>query len=184
MLVVRMRFSLNKRVWTVFLKVEKHWDTLFTPQCTDSYVNPKSKLLWTNTLCVGLATPMILASEVHDFCMKFRLILRPEVESNQNAIKLVFSSASARWHEKRKIKIHLHQVRGVMRGAMGGTTSRAPTMGAPNHCGGDENPNNVTNTFLNTVNLLPKEFMFEHGGAKLASCPGRHLTSLSPLHQV
>jgi len=36
------------------------------------------------------------------------------------------------------------------------------------------------NTFFNTVNLLPKELRLEHGGAKLASCPGRHLTSLRP----
>ena len=30
------------------------------------------------------------------------------------------------------------------------------------------------------MNLLPKDVRFEHGGAKLASCPGRHLTSLRP----
>jgi len=41
-------------------------------------------------------------------------------------------------------------------------------------------PNNAANTFLNTMNLLPKDVRFEHGGAKLASCPGRHLTSLRP----
>jgi len=39
-------------------------------------------------------------------------------------------------------------------------------------------PKNVTSTFFNTVNLLPKELRFQHGAAKLASCPGRHLTSL------
>jgi len=38
----------------------------------------------------------------------------------------------------------------------------------------------LTSTFFNTVNLLPKDFMFEHWGAKLASCPARHLTSLRP----
>jgi len=38
----------------------------------------------------------------------------------------------------------------------------------------------ITNTFFNTANLLPKDLRFEHGGAKLASCPGRHLTSLRP----
>jgi len=32
--------------------------------------------------------------------------------------------------------------------------------------------NNVTCTFFNTVNLLPKDLRFEHGDAKLASCPG------------
>jgi len=31
-----------------------------------------------------------------------------------------------------------------------------------------------------TVRLLPKDLRFEHGGAKLASCPRRHLTSLRP----
>jgi len=34
--------------------------------------------------------------------------------------------------------------------------------------------------FLQHVHLLPKELSFEHGGAKPASCPGRHLTSLRP----
>ena len=38
----------------------------------------------------------------------------------------------------------------------------------------------LTSTFFNTVNLLPKERRFDHGGAKLALCPGRHLTSLYP----
>jgi len=60
-------------------------------------------------------------------------------------------------------------------------------MGAPNHYGGAESlrgvlksPNNVASTFFNTVNLLPKDHRFEHRGAKLASCLGRHLTSLRP----
>ena len=30
------------------------------------------------------------------------------------------------------------------------------------------------------AHLLPKDLRFEHGGAKLVSCPGRHLTSLHP----
>jgi len=38
--------------------------------------------------------------------------------------------------------------------------------------------NNVASTFFNIVHLLPKGLRSEHGGAKLASCPGRHLTSL------
>jgi len=51
-------------------------------------------------------------------------------------------------------------------------------MGAENHCGGRQKvpTNNVTSTF-NTMHLLPKDLNFEHGGAKLASCPGRNLTS-------
>ena len=32
----------------------------------------------------------------------------------------------------------------------------------------------------NTVNFLPKDLRFEHGGAKLASCPGCRPTSLRP----
>ena len=54
-------------------------------------------------------------------------------------------------------------------------------MGVQNHCGDAEwlrrapkSPNNLTSTFFNTVRLLPKDLRFEHGGAKLASCPGRH----------
>jgi len=34
--------------------------------------------------------------------------------------------------------------------------------------------------FFKTVHLLPKDLRFEHGGAKLVSCPKRHLTSLRP----
>jgi len=54
-------------------------------------------------------------------------------------------------------------------------------MVAPNDCEGAEKSNNITNTFFNTVHLVPKDLGFEHeGGAKLASCPERHLTSLRP----
>jgi len=74
---------------------------------------------------------------------------------------------------------------GVTRGAQ--FHGRQFTMGALNHCWGAEllreapkSPNTITSTFFNTVNLLPKELRFEHGGAKLASCPGRHLTSVHP----
>ena len=31
-----------------------------------------------------------------------------------------------------------------------------------------------------TAYLFPKDLRFEHGGTKLVSCPGRHLTSLRP----
>jgi len=47
-------------------------------------------------------------------------------------------------------------------------------MGAP------KSPNNVTSTFFNAVRLLQRDLRFESGGAKLASWPGRHLTSLRP----
>jgi len=46
--------------------------------------------------------------------------------------------------------------------------------------GTPKSPNNVTSTFYNTVYLLPKGLRFQHGGAKLASCPWHHLTSLHP----
>jgi len=77
--------------------------------------------------------------------------------------------------------------RGVMKG-QGGANTRGP-----NHSGGADilrgrrmiagtpkNANNVTRTFFNTVHLLPEVLRFENGGAKLASCPGRNLTSLHP----
>ena len=35
-------------------------------------------------------------------------------------------------------------------------------------------------TFFNTVHFLQKDLRFEHGGAKPASCPGRHLTLYAP----
>ena len=47
-----------------------------------------------------------------------------------------------------------------------------------------KSPNNVTWTFFNTVNLLPKDLRFEHGGTNLASCPGRHLTLLRPWNSI
>jgi len=55
---------------------------------------------------------------------------------------------------------------------------RRITMGAPNHCGWRRNVS--TSTFFNTVLKLLKDLRFEHGGAKLASYPGRHLTLLRP----
>jgi len=69
----------------------------------------------------------------------------------------------------------LCHIRGITNGDKGDTIPRAP-----NHYGAPKSPNNVTSTVFNTVHLLPKDRRFEHGGAKLASCPGRHLTSLRP----
>ena len=79
--------------------------------------------------------------------------------------------------------------RGVIRGRGGNgcTISLAPNhYGAPCHCGGTEKSQHCyfTNTFFNTVHLLPKELRFEHGGFNLASWPGRHLTSLYPCSQI
>ena len=69
-----------------------------------------------------------------------------------------------------------------MRGERGGAIPRAPSHygGAKRLQGAPKSPNNVTSAFFNTVNLLPNNLRFEHGGAKLASCPGRHLASLRP----
>ena len=55
---------------------------------------------------------------------------------------------------------------------------------APNHWVPPKSPNNVTNFFFNTVHLLPKDLKFEHGGAKLVSCPRRNLTSVRPFVTV
>jgi len=79
-------------------------------------------------------------------------------------------------------------IRGVTKGGKGSATHRAPNhyggakslWGRRMTAGGAESPNNVTSTFFNTVHFLPKDLRFEPGGAKLASCPGRHLTSLRP----
>jgi len=40
--------------------------------------------------------------------------------------------------------------------------------------------NAISNFFKSTVHLLTKDLRFEHGGVKLVSCLGRHLTSLHP----
>jgi len=40
--------------------------------------------------------------------------------------------------------------------------------------------NNVACTSFSTAHLLAKHLRFEHGIAKLVSCPGRHLTSVRP----
>jgi len=52
--------------------------------------------------------------------------------------------------------------------------------GAESLRGLPKSSNNVASTFFNAADLLPKGLIFEHGGAILASCPGRHLTSLRP----
>jgi len=59
---------------------------------------------------------------------------------------------------------------GVTRGCMWGTIPRAPNhyWGAEWLRGESKSPDNVTSTFFNTVNLLPKDLRFNHGGGKLA----------------
>jgi len=46
----------------------------------------------------------------------------------------------------------------------------------PNQLGAPKSPDNVVSTFFNAVHLLPKDLTIEYWGAKLVSCPGRHLT--------
>jgi len=65
-----------------------------------------------------------------------------------------------------------------MRNDRGATGTQFPGRRIP--MGTPKSPNNVTSTFFNTVHLVPKDLRFEHGGVKLASCPGRHLISLRP----
>ena len=73
-------------------------------------------------------------------------------------------------------------------GGKGGTIPRAPDhhgraeslRGRQTSPGDVENPNKFTSTFYNTVHFLPEDLRFEHGDAKRAYCPGRHLTSLHP----
>jgi len=61
-------------------------------------------------------------------------------------------------------------VRRVTRGA-----KRAQFPGRRITMGGRKSPNNVASTFFNTLYWFPKDIRSEHGDAKLASCPGRHL---------
>jgi len=62
------------------------------------------------------------------------------------------------------------------RGNEGGKGSTIP--GAPNQYEGRRKFQQYHMCFLHAIHLLPKDLRFEHGGAKVASCPGRHLTSL------
>ena len=77
----------------------------------------------------------------------------------------------------------VNSYRGVTRGK-GGTIPRAPNhyRGAKS-LRGRRKVQKMSQVYLdisNTVNLLPKELRVEHGGTKLASCPGRHLPSSRP----
>ena len=77
----------------------------------------------------------------------------------------------------------IYTVAGHNEGGKGGINPRVPnhygehrmTAGVP------KGPNNATSTFFSTVHLLPKDLKFEHGGAKVASCPGGYLTRYAPV---
>jgi len=73
---------------------------------------------------------------------------------------------------KYKVKCTAVVVRGVTRGARGAQLpGRRIIMGTP------KNPNNATSTFFNS-RFASERPQVRTWGAKLASCPGRHLTSL------
>ena len=66
-------------------------------------------------------------------------------------------------------------IRGVTRGKGGHNSPDAESLCEQRITVGGaapRSPNNVTSTFYDTVHLLPNDIRFEHGGAKLASCPG------------
>ena len=90
--------------------------------------------------------------------------------------------------EKVEVFLQSRPIQGRNDGCKGGTIPRAPK-----HYGGaqslrvaewlQEAPkshNNVTSTFFSTVHLSPKVLRFEHGDARLAPHPRRHLTPLNP----
>ena len=102
-------------------------------------------------------------------------------------------------NRRRSISSKYHSSRGATGGAK--FPMRRITMGAPNHCGrrrmtagGAEwlpgppkSPNNVTNTFFNTVHLLPKTSGSNMGAPKLLLAPGARYapaSSLRPCIQV
>ena len=64
------------------------------------------------------------------------------------------------WYHADLLQNHGLHCRGVTRGERG------------------QNSNIITCTFFSVMHLLPKDLRFEHGGTKVASWPGRHLTSL------
>jgi len=75
--------------------------------------------------------------------------------------------------------------KGVMRGTLGKQfPGRRITIGVRNHCMGRRKGPTMSQVLssIYTVHLLPKDLMFEHGGAKLAYFPGRHLTLFRPWH--
>ena len=89
-----------------------------------------------------------------------------------------FTSIAINCYKTQNAKTETSQLtphRGVTRWERGQNAPRETI-----HCGASKSLNNVASAFFNTVHLLPKDLRFEHGGAKLASCPGRHLTYVRP----
>jgi len=68
---------------------------------------------------------------------------------------------------------------GVTRGEIGAQSpGRRITMGAPTECADAEKSQQCQMYFLQYSAFASEDLNFEHGGAKLASSPWRHLTSL------
>ena len=74
------------------------------------------------------------------------------------------------YHFRKIFRFFLHNTRGVTRGEREHNSSAESLRGAKKSQQCDKH-------FFKTVHLLPKDLRFEHGGAKLVSCPGRHLTT-------
>jgi len=73
-------------------------------------------------------------------------------------------------------------IRGVTSVGQGGSNfpGAGPLWGRRMAAGGAEKSQQCHKYFLQRRTFACKDLRLEHGGAKLASCPGRHLTSLCP----
>jgi len=78
------------------------------------------------------------------------------------------------------IKIFLLCWQGSNNGWQGGHNSPGveSLYGGRKTVGMPKNRYNITSSFFCTVLLFPKDLVVRTSGAKLSSCPGRHLTSL------
>jgi len=103
-------------------------------------------------------------------------------ETGSCAIFLAFDSAKT----LRQISVHAmirpgNELLTDLHRAQGRNDGEAQFPWAPDKYGVTEKSQQFHKYFFNTVTLLPKGLRFEYGGtggAKLASCPGRSLTSL------
>jgi len=78
----------------------------------------------------------------------------------------------------------------VTDGHMQGRNEGGTIPQVPNHHGGAKSLRGSRKVqkchkcLFNAVHFLSPDLSFEHGGAKLASCPERHLTRYAPGHMV
>jgi len=127
-----------------------------------------------------------------------------QLNTSHACLRNILSNETALWGKDQEMKAlatfndstvgHAHLCQWEWRkfilrsGARGGKGNDSP--GAESLWGrritaeGAESPNNVTRTVFNTVHLLPKNLICEHGDDKLVSWPWRHLTSLRPCSPV